>query len=268
MNPFERKMKKQKELEQAKQEGTSNIVRIEKQLVNSFMQMTKTSSVPMKILFYFARKGYNPDYVFSEHRKLQSITMTLSKKDIQKTCGITPQQLKDGIAKIKDTQFSYYIEDEDADEWFSFIPHGKIERGKDKMEITMYLFIVNMVKNVSENQIYVNIDSSNLFNLPNNPNTIKFIQKLEEIRGYNGKAKKQKKIYLEELNGWFNTKYDNCYDMRRFVLDKIKIDTDQFSTLTFDYEPYFDQEVKRGRPKQLGFTIILKENQNRQLRMF
>lgn len=268
MNPFERKMQKKKELEKAQQEGTNNIVRIEKQLVNSFMNMTKSSSVPMKILFYFARKGYDPDYVFSEHKKLQSITLELSKKDIIKTCGITGQQLKDGIAKIKETQFMYYIPEEDADEWFSFIPHGKIERGNDTIKITMYLFIVNMIKNVSESQIYVNIDSSNMMNLPNNPNTIKFVQKLEEIRGHKPPALKQKTIYLEEFNGWFGTKYESCYDLKRFVLDKIQKDTDQYSTLTFEYEPYYDQEAKRGRPKQLGFKIILKENKNRQQRMF
>ncbi|MEA2018835.1 MAG: hypothetical protein U9N59_10345 [Campylobacterota bacterium] len=268
MNPFERKMQKKKEIEKAKQESSNNIIRIEKQLVNSFMNMTKSSSVPMKILFYFARKGYDPDYVFNESKKLQSITLEMSKKDIIKTCGITRQQLKDGIDKIKETQFLYYIHEEDADEWFSFIPHGKIERGDDKMQITMYLFIVNMIKNVSENQIYVNIDSSNMMNLPNNPNTIKFVQKLEEIRGYKTPALKQKTIYLEEFNGWFGTKYRSCYELKIGVLDKIKKDTDQFSTLTFEYKPYFEQVAKRGRPKQLGFKIILVQNPGRQQRMF
>lgn len=266
MNRIQREKAKTKEIEVIKNIGASSEARVEKRFIDIFMQLNRSSAIPLKILFYIARINYKTNHTFAvDSRNRQVVNIEIDTKDLCKYCNINTTQLQNGLKKIKDTVIDAYIEDEDTYEWISIIPAGVYVKGKHKLTITMFLYVIYMIKNVSEQ--YVNIDVDNMMKL-NNANTLKMIQILELIDGYKAPAKKQKTMSLDELNGYFGTKYRSCYLLESKLLTKVKNELDQNSKLTFEYEKYFDQAVKKGRPKQLGFKVVLVNNTKRQQVMF
>ena len=67
---------------------------------------------------------------------------------------------------------------------------------------------------------------------------------------------KRKRFTLEELNGYFGTKYKNYYELNRKILKPVKEEIDNNSSLTFIYE-FNDEVIGSGRPKIKEVVIDL-----------
>jgi len=86
--------------------------------------------------------------------------------------------------------------------------------------------------------------------------TLKMQLLLEMINNFT-KAKR-KYFTIEELNGYFGVNYKRYADIERYILKPIKADLDNFSTITFTYQP----TIENGTNKIIGVTIDVEQNDN------
>jgi hypothetical protein len=265
MTPAEaRKAIKKQEEELNKEITYKSKARVSKNIVDTFMQ--KNNAVAIKLLFYIARKHDLETKHFKDTGTIgvrQSITFELNIDDILSYCEIDRRTLRDNLKYM--TRTSIEIIDTKKKE-FTFISILPIATMKTKtIEVTLFREIIDQVRDVVDQ--YVTIDTDNLMRLKHK-HTLKMVQLLELIDGFTGKAKKQKKMYLDEINGYFGTKYSRSIYIENKILKVCQKELDNYSQLTFTYEKIYEEKTKAGRPKLVGFTIFLKDNKQRQTTMF
>jgi hypothetical protein len=238
-------------------------VRVEKSIVDTFIK--KNNAVAIKLLFYIARKhDLEEKYLLNVGTigDKRSIEFKLDIDDILGYCNIDRRTLRDNIKYLTETSIEIVDYKKKSLAYMNILPYAVIK--EKKIEITMFQYIVDQVRNVVDQ--YVTIDTDNLMRLKHK-HSLKMIQLLEMIDGFTGDVKKRKKLLLDELNGYFGTKYNSVSELERKILKTVKTELDNLSKLTFEYEKVFEEQ-KKGRPKLIGLTIVLKDNKQRQTTMF
>jgi len=103
-------------------------------------------------------------------------------------------------------------------------------------------------------------NADNLMNLKHK-HSLRIQLLLEQINSFDKDVAKRKRYTLEELNGFFGTKYTRYIDLKRKILDPAKKEIDFASSLTFDFE-MIDKSNGTGRPKISEVVINIKNNTN------
>jgi len=103
-------------------------------------------------------------------------------------------------------------------------------------------------------------NADNLMNLKHK-HSLRMQLLLEQINSFDDDVAKRKRYTLEELNGFFGTKYTRYIDLKRKILEPAKKEIDFASSLTFDYE-MVDTSSGTGRPKISEVVIDIKDNNN------
>jgi len=84
--------------------------------------------------------------------------------------------------------------------------------------------------------------------------TLKMLLLIEMISNF--KFAKRKKFDVEELNGYFGTEYKRAAELERKILRPVQDDLRLNSTISFEYQPYYDGK------KIKGFAIDIIDNKN------
>lgn len=137
---------------------------------------------------------------------------------------------------------------------------------KQIIEIDVYNDVLNELQQLKNKYTIINLD--NLFKL-NNKHSIRFIQILENINRYDTYIAKTKEFSIDELNQLFDTNYKGFREIERAIIKKVKDELDELSNLSFFYDVIYDLDSnKLGRKSIIGMKIYLKENKQRQLKLF
>ena len=258
MMPSEYK-KMQKDLEQ-KQKQDLKYVKISNSLLECFV--IKKNIIALKIILYLSMR--------SNKITMSSTDLTLlnfSLNDLILTIKSDKKTVLRNFQKIQETSITFTTLKDDKfffEEHITVIPYLKITAGKDNVELKVFNKILDLIKDV-ENRFTI-INASNLIQLKN-VNTIKMLGLLKIIDGYSQGVARKKIYTLSDLNSLFGVNYKNYYEFERKILIPVKEEIDQESKLTFFYDYNFEQ-LGRGRPSIKEVVIYLKDNENRQLKMF
>lgn len=235
--------------------------RISNNLLECFIQ--KKNIIAIKIVFFLAIKSNKINF-----NKLSNITtINVSINSLCIYLKTDKRTILKNLNKMQETSITFVsFSDDDIkiNENISIIPRLEYRIGTDIIELDIYNKVLELIKDV-ENRFTV-INSQNLIKLKN-INTIKFIGLLKIIDGYSTNVAKKKSYSLFELNSLFGVNYKNFYEFERKIIKPVKQELDEESQLTFIYDFNFESSG-RGRPRIKEIVIYLKDNKNRQLKMF
>ena len=180
-------------------------------------------------------------------------------------CNIDRDYLSSNLRKMKQTIYTYVDLDGSVGETVPFHSH-KYSFDKKSIEIEVSskakeLFTILKKKEINGYQ-FVPALSKNLlsFNLKDmNKHTLKMQMLLEMINNYT--TNKKKKLSIDELNGYFGTKYSRWIELDRKILKLVEKDIKTYSSVAFSYKPYVETS-KNGRPKYGGIEISILDNTN------
>lgn len=227
---------------------------------NSLLEcyVIKKNIIAVKIVLFLAMKS---DKIKSSNDDISLLRFSL--KELIETIKSDKKTVLRNLSKMQETSITF-VEKDLYEENITVIPYIKIETGKDIVEIKIFSKILQLIKDVESR--FTIINASNLVQLKN-VNTIKMLGLIKIIDGYSKGVGKKKCYSLFELNSMFSTNYKTFYEFERKILKPVKEDIDQESKLTFFYDFNYEQG-SRGRPKIKEVIIYLKNNENRQLKMF
>lgn len=248
--------------EQEKKEQLKELkyVRISNSLLECFVY--KKNIIAIKIILFLSMRSNS-----IKKSKTDLTVLNFSINDLVKTIKIDKKTVLRNLVKIQETSITFvnYVNGKlSSQEHISIIPYLNLTVGKDIIEIKVFNQILDLIKDV-ENRFTI-INASNLIQLKN-VNTIKMLGLLKIIDGYSKEVARKKSYTLLELNSLFGVNYKNFYEFERKILKPVKEEIDQESKLTFFYDYNYEQ-VGRGRPSIKEIVIYLKNNENRQLKMF
>lgn len=261
MTPLERRrlIAKQQE-EQEKTVATyRDKARIKKSIIETFIK--KNNHIAIKLMFFIARKHNIQGDNITFHNN-DTATISLNKKEVLDYCNIDHRSFKSNIKALMQTSIEVYEQDQSVCSFINILP--KVDIINDEIRVTMFLYIIAQIQNVVDQ--YVTIDTKNLMKLKHK-HSLRMIQLLEIISGYTNVAK-QTNYSCDELNAMFGTNYKRAIDLERKILLISQQELDENSKISFTYEKKFEDNKKSGRPKCIGFKIILRENMNRQQKLF
>ena len=230
-----------------------NIVKVKNDFIDTFI--ADNNAITLKVLFYLARGDVD--------NKSEITTLKIDMKEMCSYCNFDVRTLKENLKRMQKTSITV-IDDDDNYISVSLLPKLEIKMNSQQLEVMIFSNILNMVHEVQNK--YTAIDLSNLMRLKNK-HSLKMIQILENINGFDIDIPKRKRYDLEEINGLFGVSYLKCHDFERRVLKPCKAELDDKSNLSFLYDIKFI-EVPRGRPKAIGFIIDLIDNKRRQPTLF
>lgn len=233
-------------------------VRISNGLLECFVQ--KKNIIAIKIVLYLSIKSRKINF-----SKEKLTTLKISIDDLSKVIKTDRKTIIRNVEKMQQTSITFVTGDKkELIESMSVIPSFKYEIGKDIVQIDVFNKVLELIKDV-ENRFTI-INASNLIQLKN-LNTIKMIGLLKMIDGYSQGVAKKRVFTLEQLNLLFDVNYKNYYEFERKILKPVMEELNEESTLTFFYDFNFEQRG-RGRPSIKEIIIYVKNNDNRQLKMF
>lgn len=240
----------------SKPQDKNNLAKISNSLVESFV--SKNNLGALKILFYIAKGKIEID-----DREIREIHIDV--KSACEYCNVEIRTLKRNLKQMSETSISFVDSKNSITEYISVIPYCKITN--TKIEIKMFTKILKLISEVKNR--FTTIDLENLMKLKSK-HSVRMIQLLEMINGFDVGIPRRKRYLLEDLNGMFGTEYKNIYEFERKILKPVKEELDNESSLTFIYETITDDVNyrKQGRPSAIGVNIDLRDNKNRQLKMF
>lgn len=262
MNPSE--FLKQQEAEQS--EAIKDLVKVSNSLVEGFV--SKSNAVALKMLFYIAKQ---------QHKQSGEITkFTLSADDFANYCNLDHKTIRRNITAMQSTSLTFVEYKENGkpklERHIVLIPQAMYDYTAKTIEIDMYKKILDLIVEVEER--FTTIDVKNVMELESKY-SVRMTMILEQMFGFKGNpehwdVKQQKTFTLDELNGMFDTQYKNFTDFERKVLKPTKAEMDDKSEISFSYviNKGYNSPLDRGRPKALDCTIKLKQNKNRQRRLF
>jgi plasmid replication initiation protein len=231
-----------------------NLIKVQNTFIDGFIADNNTET--LKILFYIARSG-----ITKSEGRLKIVT--IDTKAMCEYCHISIKTLKHNLKKMQKTSITL-VDDSDEFRSVSLLPDLRIIMGRNKLEVSIFNIVLDLIVEVERK--YTTIDLSNLMKLKNK-HSLKMIQILENINGFDIDIPKRKRYSLEELQALFGVKYKTCYAFEVAVLKPCKAELDDKSNLSFLYDTKFI-EVPRGRPKATGFIIDLIDNKRRQPTLF
>lgn len=234
--------------------------RISNSLLECFVH--KKNIIALKIVFYLSMN--NSKISFS---KSALTTLNISISSLSKSLKTDRKTILRNLKKMQDTSISFVSFDNDRielNESISIFPRLLYSAGSDNIEIDIYNKVLELIKDVQSR--FTVINSYDLVKLKN-INTIKFIGLLKIIDSYSEHVAKKKSYTLFELNSLFDVNYKNFYEFERKIIKPVQHELDEESQLSFIYNFNFES-VGRGRPRIKEIVIYLKENKNRQLKLF
>lgn len=230
-------------------------LKISNDFVNSII--TKNNHLTLKILFYAILNGNIKD-------DGNLVELSVDIREIKKQLKIDFKNLRQNIQKIQKTLIT--IRDKRNILDLSLIPKAYYDYDKQELIINVFKEVYNELYELKNK--FTIIDVNNLLNLQNK-HSIRLLTILENINTYDDDFAKTKYFSKDELNTLFDTNYKSVKEIDRAILKKIKDELDEYSKLSFIYDLIYDLDSPNvGRKKIIGIKIYLKDNHQRQLKMF
>lgn len=164
-------------------------------------------------------------------------------------CRIDREYLSNHLRKMKQTIYKYVDLDGSVGETVPLHSHQYTRDNKyiyiEVSSRARQLFTELSSRKEIEGFRFTQAISKNLMNLDLrevSKHTLKMQMLLEMINSFS--TVKRKTMSLAEINGYFGTKYERYGDIDRKILRKIKIDTDIYSSISFEYSPKVTQNNK------------------------
>jgi len=143
------------------------------------------------------------------------VKIVIDRNDLINYCNIDKQTLYRYVKKLVNTSISIVKNNEIT--YISVIPKASFILGTNKLEITMFKEVMELISEVKRRFTTINI--INLMKLKSK-HSIKMIQILEMINGFDEKVGKRKTYTLEQLNNLFGTNYKRLKTFENEVLKK------------------------------------------------
>jgi len=178
---------------------------------------------------------------------------------------VTRKELSNNIKKVLDVKFTFV--DEKAGIGATVPIHTyNYDYKKKNILIGVSPLAKKLFTELGKGQYSFNqANANNLMNLKHK-HSLKMQLLLEQINNFDDDVAKRKRYNLEQLNGYFGTKYKRYVDIERKILSPTKEEIDSSSTLTFTYQ-FNDEPSGTGRPriKEVVIDLVEKNSKNKEL---
>lgn len=223
--------------------------------VNSIIK--KNNNITIKLLFMLV---YENDII--KDKKISTLKIDIRK--LKSNLDLDFHNLRRNIQNIQKTIITIKNNKNIID--MNLITKCVYDYDKQIIEIDVYNDVLNELQQLKNKYTIINLD--NLFKL-NNKHSIRFIQILENINRYDTYIAKVKTFTNEELNTLFDTNYKGFREIERAIIKPIQNELNELSNLSFIYDVIYDLDSNKvGRKSIIGMKIYLKENKQRQLKLF
>lgn len=222
------------------------------------------NEIALKILLYIGQGIQKKE----AEQKIQNLvivppkrisTISLSLDDVGKVCNISSERLRKSVRVLQKTILSFENKEEQWVEDIQIIGKARYFWGKRTLEVDIYSEILELVCNLEKNLTI--IDSNNIMKLTSGY-ALRFIPILENISGYDENYAKRKEYNLEQLNAIFGTNYKTIKSISQNVVNKLKIELDKTSKLSFEYRVLSEKNPNgKGRPVAVGIMFDVIKNQ-------
>jgi len=232
-----------------------NTAKVSNDLIESFVK--QNNLISFKILFYISRFDINiPD------NSDNIIKLKIHTKDLLDYCNIDKQTLHRYVKKMVNTSICIH-KDKEYISYISIIPRAKFVIGTNILELEMFREVLELICQVKRR--FTIIDTMQLMKFKSK-HSVRMIQILEMINGFDEKIGKRKTYTLEELNLMFSTNYKRLKSFEVEILKKVKKELDSNSKLSFIYQiNYKKKDYRAGRPYAYSVTIDLINNKPQRL---
>ena len=232
-----------------------NKIKVSNDFVHSVI--TNNNSLTLKILFYIILNGKLENN--SEYSSRSVLELGLLKK----TLNIDFKTLRRNIQLIQKTLITINTSNNQIID-SNIIHYAKYDYNTQTLICLIHNDVIAHLIELKNK--FTIIDLDNLFNLEGK-HTIRLLLVLENLSGYT--YAKNSTYNLSELNKLFGTKYLSIREIERAVLIPVQKELDHYSKLTFIYDLLYDLDCSKvGRKPLIGVKIYLKDNKQRQLKMF
>ncbi|MCP4971344.1 MAG: replication initiation protein [Arcobacter sp.] len=254
MTPRELRERKLKELEEQKFKPHQ---RISNNFINSaILDLNKNA---LKTVFYLST--ILDDFNF----KKDIDTLEIDLRKMFKHTGLTADIVKDNLKAMQKTSITFVNEKEEIEEFIVIIPRIEFLYGQNKVKIDIYSKIAKLFIDVKENYQYTPMNIKTILNL-NNKHSFRLLPVLNMLSRYDDHVGKRKKYSLADINDMFGTNYKRFADIKRSILEPVKEELDNGSSLTFVYQ-INSEKLGAGRPKATSVTIDVVEKNHYQGRL-
>ena len=226
-------------------------------LIQAFISNNNPLGLKFAILLSASRKYINYDVNGKVDFDIEILCRTLK---------IDRRYLNLNLSRMKETKYTYVLKDGTVGETVPFHTH---EYSRDNKTLSIYvslrakeLFTELAESKNDGNYQFTQAIAKNLLNLDLkkvHKHTLRMQMLLEMIRNFT--YSKRKTISVEELNGYFGTRYKRWIDIDRKILRRVKQDIDNYSSFSFIYEGITETQGN-GRPKVTKIVIDVIDNQN------
>ena len=226
---------------------------------NSFVNsiIKKNNNITIKLLFMLVYENN-----ITKDKKISTLKIDIRK--LKSNLDLDFHNLRRNIKQIQQTIIT--IKDKKNIIDMNLITKCVYDYDNQIVEIDVYNDVLNELQQLKSKYTIINLD--NLFKL-NNKHSIRFIQILENINRYDTYIAKVKTFTNEELNTLFDTNYKGFREIERAIIKPIQNELNELSNLSFIYDVIYDLDSNKvGRKSIIGMKIYLKENKQRQLKLF
>ena len=223
--------------------------------INSIIK--KNNNITIKLLFMLV---YENNII--KDKKISTLKIDIRK--LKSNLDLDFHNLRRNIQNIQKTIITIKNNKNIID--MNLITKTHYDYDKQTIEIDVYNDVLNELQQLKSKYTIINLD--NLFKL-NNKHSIRFIQILENINRYDTFIAKTKEFTIDELNQLFDTNYKGFREIERAIIKPIQNELNELSNLSFIYDVIYDLDSNKvGRKSIIGMKIYLKENKQRQLKLF
>ncbi len=232
-------------------------IKVHQKISNNFIEnvINKNTVGALKTIYYLATIIENMDG-FVEGSEKGMLKTTIETRQMLQYTGLQLPEIKRNLKAMQETSITFINEAEKIEIGINLLPYYEFVYGKNKINIEIYQKIANMIVEVKKN--YTMIDTQVLMQLKSK-HTLRMLPLLYKIANYSDDAMKRKRFELEDLNGFFGTKYKKFSDIERRILKPVKEELDINSKISFVYDINFIQ-LDTGRPKAHNIVIDVVDN--------
>lgn len=232
----------------------SNLI-VSNDFINSIIR--KNNHLTLKILFLMVFSGK-----IERGNYLSKISIDI--RELKNQLKIDFKNLRQNIKQIQKTIITINNNKNIID--INILPLVEYNYEKQLIIVDIYNVVLNELYDIKNKYTSINLD--NLFKLQNK-HSIRFITLLEHISNYSKFIAKVKTFTINELNEFFDTNYKGFREIERAIIKPIQNELNELSNITFIYDVIFDLDSPGvGRKAITGMKIYIKENKQRQLKMF
>lgn len=214
---------------------------IHRELIINFIE--DSNIYALKIMYHLTR--YDLDLNMQKNGPI--VSLHLDTKFLENSCSLDYINLKRNLQKIMKTQVSLSSRN---DEYVQIIPRMKIT--PKKLILDMYIDVFEMLTDNFSNFIKLNnIDKMMLLKKDHSVRLFAYLQQLLHNRKAGIDDFGKKTFSLEELNGFFGTKYKNIAEINLNIIKNIYDEVNNI--IPFEYELVKSSSL--GRPKNIGISF-------------